>query len=104
MVSVTLTVKKASFAGIRLSVSHAGYTFLSAECPEMATYHDTGSTLQYVISSGENVTSDTIAIFSIQFTVEPVMSADITIDVIEIYEFGQNGELVVPQYSVVYAN
>ncbi len=103
-VTVTLTVKKASFAGIRLRIAHSGYTFLSAECPEMATYHDTGDNLQYVISSGENVMSDTIAIFSIEFTVEPVMSADITIDVMEIYEFGENGELIVPQYSVVYAN
>ncbi len=103
-VIITLVMNKADFAGIRLSVWHAGYTVVSAECPDSATYHDAGSNVQYVMSHGENVADSTVALLSVEFTVESTVSSDITVSVAEIYKFSENGDLIIPEYSVIYAN
>ena len=99
---IQIIVKNVSFAGIRLSISYNGYKFLEAACPENAMYFDNGSICNYVWSSGANEAAEELELLSIRLVGYDEFASEIILEVFEIYEFSDNGDLVVPEYVIVY--
>ena len=103
-VSVQIGIKNADLAGIRLCVFYSGYKFCEAYCPDDAKYFDEGEVCNFVWSSGENVTVDELELLNIQLAVSSEDASEVTLEIVEIYEFADDGELIIPDYEIVYNN
>ena len=101
-VNVQINAKKMDFAGIRLRIDYSGYEFIDAICPDNAQYYDVDSGVNFVWSSGVNVTTDELQLLSIQFTLNAEIAAELTLEVLEIYRFADNGDLLIAEYEIIY--
>ncbi len=100
---VSLVVKNADLAGIRLRVGYGPYTYEAMECRESAVVHDTGDGLNVLYSGGENTVSESLVLFSMTVPVGDggFDAMNCSIFVQEIYRFDATGSLEVPAYILI---
>ena len=100
-VTVTIKVKNVDFAGIRLNIYYEGYEFINISYSEFAQINNENSTIKFVRSSGFNENGN-IELLSIQFMVDRGFTPNLTIEVVEILSFDNEGNLIVPDYEIAY--
>ena len=104
-VFVNVNVKNMSLAGIRFRLNYNGYIFNMASVSIESDYYDKDGGVNFVWSSGENSIDNDRHMIYVEFGVDATTyGGNIDLEIIEIYEFGEDGELTVPEYSVVYAD
>ena len=99
---VKVSVKNADLAGIRFTLCFGDYEYVEALCPDTAAYHQSGNSVSVVLSQGENFVLEDLYVFSLYLSAGDAQpdAAGCTLSVLEIYRFAENGELVVPTYTV----
>ena len=98
---LVITAKNMDLAGILFRIHYGNYKPEHIELPENATAYDVGGYVNYVFSDGVN-TEGEMVLMKLHLDYDGVIDPDeIAIYVNEIYRFTENGDLEIPEYTVV---
>ena len=100
---VNVNVLNMNLAGIRFRLNYNGLVFDMATVSIESDYYNKDGGVNFVWSSGENSKDNNRHMIYVEFDVDnTATAADVTLEIIEIYAFGENGELEIPEYTVSY--